>query len=444
VPTDGARTERGGDDDAGPGEGGGAGDANSGAGGGAGGGAGAAVVGAGPPPRLCALSLHCDREIVDTPKILCAFAVTDGMGTTTFADHAGVELHGRSSLHFPKKNYSIELRDAVDTDKPTDLLGMGKESDWVLDGMWADRSLMRNALVYDAFRELGGARYASEGRYCTLSLDDQPQGIYRLLEKVKRDDDRVAIAADDGSGKSFIIKQDDGGLATLAIGLQSHWQLVYPKQDTASSAQLAGVQAWLDGLGAALASANPADAVTGVFSYLDLDATVDWLLFEELAKNIDAYNLSIYFTRDAGAPARLVPWDFDLSFGQPTVRDEAAAATNDQPSGWIPHRPAFIQVLAGIPALTGKLGARWRALRAGPLATAALAHRLDGYGVTLAPEAVTQNFTIWPLAAIDFPQIYAPYALYPVTSYQDETSRLRAFLEARLTWIDGHIDGYPS
>ena len=410
---------------------------------GAGGATGAGGAAAPPPPKLCALSLRCDAAIRDEPKIDCRLDVTDGAGTVVYADRAAVELRGRSSLHFPKKNYSLELRDATGAEHPANLFGMGTESDWVLDGMWADRSLMRNALAYDAFRSIGGPRYAPEGHYCTLSLDGRAQGIYRLVERIKRDDDRVAIAADDGSGRSFLIKQDDQGAAALSIGLQHRWQIVYPKQETATAAQVAAVQRWLDGLGAALASANPADPATGVLAFLELEATVDWILIQELAKNIDAYNLSLHFSRDGGGPARIIPWDFDLSLGQPIARDEAAAM-NEQPSGWIIHRTAFISALQKAPTLAARLGPRWRELRAGPLATGVLIGLLDRYAATLAPEAVAENFSVWPLAQIDYTGIHPPYSLYPVSSYEEERAKVRAFLLARLAWIDAHIDAYPT
>ncbi len=395
-----------------------------------------------PPPALCQISIACDKAIPNEPKITCTFSLKDGQGVTEFDDHAGVELHGRSSLSFPKKNYSIELRDATGADEPTDLLQMGKESDWILDGMWADRSLMRNALVFDAFRGLGGPHYAAKGRYCTMTLNGKAQGIYRLEEKIKRDDDRVDIAADDGTGKSFVIKQDSGGAATLSIGDESHWELVYPNQEKATPAQLAGVQAWLNALGAAFTT--PKDPTTGLLTLLDRDATVDWMLVEEMMKNIDAYNLSVYFSRDAGAPARLIPWDFDLSLGQPTVQGDQSVPPNDQPGGWIIHDTNLWRALAAVPDIVQRLGPRWRELRAGPLATAALLSRLDGYQVTLTADAVAQNFTIWPLAQINYNKTYSPYTLYPVTSYADEVAKLRAFLTARLTWMDAHIDAYPN
>lgn len=395
-----------------------------------------------PPPELCRMTMACDGEIPDEPKVTCTFSLADGQGVVEFDDHAGVELHGRSSLDFPKKNYSIELRDVNGASAATDLLGMGQNADWILDGMWADRSLMRNALVLDAFRKLGGPHYASRGRYCTLDLNGEPQGIYRIEEKIKRGKDRVAIAADDGTGRSFIIKQDTAGVVTLRIGGENRWKIVYPDQDTLTAQQFTGVQDWLTALGAALD--NPNDPETGLLTLLDRNATVDWMLYQEMMKNLDGYDLSLTFSRDGGGLARLIPWDFDLSLGEPTQEGDPSVPPNDQPGGWIIHHTLLSQALEAVPAITQQLGPRWRALRAGPLATDALLSQLDYYGVTLTADAVSQNFAIWPLDQIDYAQVWPAYTAYPVSSYADEVAKVRAFLTARLEWIDAHIDTFPN
>jgi hypothetical protein len=403
---------------------------------------------AGPPspPLLCTIDLDCGGTPITSPdtKVPCRFEVRDGAGMVVYADHAGVDLHGQSSLQFPKKNYAVELWTAAGLTNPTELLGMGHDSDWILDGSWSDRSLMRNALVLDSFAALGGAHFGAAGRYCTLTLGGQPQGIYRLVQKIKRGHDRVDMAADDGTGRSFIVKQDTGGTLYLVLGLEGRWKLVYPAVDTSSDAQRAGVQTWLNGLGAALMHTNPVAGSTGVLDYVDRDMAVDWILIQELSKNIDAYEKSIYFARDGGRPALLLPWDFDLTFGQPTVMGEPGAERNDQPDGWVVHRSTFIQVVAGIGDLRARLGPRWRELRAGPLSNNAIQGRLSDYQVTLTPAAVADNFARWPLQQITYQQIFGDYSLYPVSSYNDEVSKLLTYILKRLTWIDDHIDNYPN
>jgi hypothetical protein len=414
--------------------------------GGASGAAGASTGGAGgtlAQTALCRLQLTCAQVIVDEPKRTCTLQISDNTGASVYMDQAGVELRGRSSLSYPKKNYGVELSTAAGVENPVPMMGMGKESDWIFDGSWVDRSFMRNDLVFGLFRDMG--RYAAESRACTLSLNGQNQGIYRLTEKIKRDDDRVALPLDDGSGTSFIISQDDDGTLNFPVGSamgSGVWQLVYPKQDAATPTQVSAVQAWLNALRAAMNGADPGNATSGVFTYLDFASTVDFVLLEEFSKNIDAYNLSLNLYKAPGTPANFIPWDFDLAFGQPTIRN--AATPNEAPEGWIQNRTPFITALSKIPALPARLGPRWRELRAGPFGNAAILAKLDQMQAVLDTSAITENFTIWPIDQIDFTEIYRPYSLYAVASYSEETQRLRTWITARLAWIDAHIDSYPN
>jgi hypothetical protein len=386
---------------------------------------------------LCRITMDCGtQKIVDTPPVLCTFEVKDSAGTVAYSDHAAVELRGRSSLGFPKKNYAVELRTAANVDNPANLLGMGGEADWVLDGAWADRSFMRNRLTFGLFRDMSSDRWAPQARYCELTTNGKYAGIYVLLEKIKRDDDRIVLPADDGTGSTFVVKQDDDGALKLTIGSGSKWQVVYPNSSIITTTQTQAVQNWLNQLGTALRSSNAADTL-GMFNQA---ALVDWILVEEFAKNIDAFNLSLYFVRNAGAPAWVVPWDIDLGYGQPTLTD----APNDQPSGWVYTRTSLITKLAQNASLRQALGLRWRELRKGIFSTQAIMARLDGYAAILNPDAIARNFALWPIADVDFSQFYEPYTFYRVSNYAEEVTHFRTWIEQRLTWLDANIDNYPT
>lgn len=389
---------------------------------------------AGPPP-LCRIELHCDEAIGDDEKIPCAAEIFSD-DASVYRGFAGVEVRGRTSKQYPKKNYSIELRTQSGAEDARNLFAMGKESDWVLDGSWVDRSFMRNSLVFELFRDAG--HYAPESHFCALKLNDTEQGIYRLCERIKRDDDRVAIAADDGTGKSFVAKQDEVGTFRLHIGAHSpEWRLVYPNDASATSAQVAGVQSFFDELGAAIAQAETSPTL---FSLLDLDTTVDWILVQELSKNIDGYNLSLHLVRDAGGAAKFLPWDFDLAFGQPTVSD----ASNEAPGGWIHNRTGLIRALASRAELRERLGVRWRELREGPFSEARVSQKIDRYLAALEPSWVARNFEIWPIEEVDFSPIYPPYTLYSVGSHSEEVRKLREWVVERLRFMDQNIDDFPT
>jgi hypothetical protein len=388
-----------------------------------------------PAPLLCQIDLQCDQDIGDEPKIDCALRVLDGEGATIYDGRAGVERRGRSSQGYDKPNYGLELRDDGGAEQPTNLLGMGGESDWILDGLWIDRSLVRNELVFALFRSVG--RWAPRGRYCELALNDEPRGIYRLGERIKRDDDRIDLPDDDGTGQSFVIKQDEEGALHWDVGEERNWKLIYPNQDRATEAQRRGIQDFLDELDRALQDPE----ASALFALVDLDAAADFVIAQELAKSVDSYNLSLHLWKAPGAPAQLVPWDFDLSIGQP-ISDIRPG--NDLPSGWVWHRTLLSDGLSELPEFRARLAKRWHEHRRGPLRDEVIFGWIDRALETLTPAAVQHNFQLWPIEEISFEPLFGAYKTYPVSSHDEEMGRLRAWLLARVQWLDEHIDEYPT
>ncbi len=388
---------------------------------------------------LCRIRAACPEEVVDEPKLLCEFEVRDSADTLVYSASAGIEIRGRSSQEFPKKNYGLELRTSDGADNPTNLLGLGRDADWILDGAWADRSFMRNRLAFGLYRDIGAPRWAPQARYCEFTLNSEPQGIYVLLESIKRDDDRVALPLDDGSGSTFLVKQDDQGDLDLAISSASGgdtWQLVYPRDQEATPTQRQAAQRFLDQLGAALTNGNS----TELGHILDPAAMADWLLLEEFSRNIDGFNLSLFFARVNGGLAFAIPWDLDLSFGQPTIRN----GTNESPEGWIVNRTPLLRGLSANDDIRSRLGPRWRELRALHFSNQAITARLDGYAAILDPAALALNFSLFPIQDVDFSVVYPPYTFYDVTSHAEEMTHLRTWIDQRLAWLDANIDLYPT
>jgi hypothetical protein len=395
-----------------------------------------------PPPQSgqCSIGITCDKAIVDDPKVDCRLAVTENRGTT-YEGLIGIERRGRSSLQYDKPNYGFELRDASGGNNATDLMAMGEDEDWLLDGSWIDRSFVRNQLVSDLFSAFSPHRYSPAGTYCQLFLNDDYRGIYRLVERIKRGAFRINLPADDGSGETFIIKQDPEGALEFDLGLENNWDTIYPKEP--SRAQLDGVQRFLDQLRTALARRSD-DPAEGVFSLLDRDNVIDWIIIQELSRNVDAYKLSVHLYRAQDNKAHLVPWDFDLSMGQPTVaRNAPEPQGGDRSEGWGKERTRFIQDIVAVPGVPELVAERWRELRRSVLSDASVLTQIDGY-VAVLTSAVDENFERWPLARVRFNHIYPPYSLYPVASYADEIATLKSWLQERLTWIDDNVDDFQA
>jgi hypothetical protein len=130
---------------------------------------------------------------------------TDGRARLTdtpdFVGRAGINVRGKSSAGFDKKQYHFETWDEFDQDKDVSILGFPADSDWILQGPYSDKSLMRNFLSYKWSNDIG--RYAVRTRFIEVFLNtdgggvsmNDYVGVYVFMEKIKRGADRVDIAA---------------------------------------------------------------------------------------------------------------------------------------------------------------------------------------------------------------------------------------------------------
>ena len=376
-----------------------------------------------PPPErtLTApglLAITCGAVIPTEGKIPCEGSFTWPEGDPEWSGAIAVGIHGRSSAAFPKKQYAIELRDSEGADAPVGLFGMGADADWVLNGMYLDRSLLRNRLAFDLFRAFGDWAPASD--YVELTLDGSYLGLYSLCERIEPGKHRLDLPKDDGSGSSFIVRADESGYPSAVQ--YAAWGLVYP--EGADEAVNARIAAW-----EVLVSAGD----PSLWEEMDEAGFIDFVLLEEALRNNDGYFLSHHLYRDGRSEKLgLVPWDLDLTLGVPDYND------NQLSEGWVAYRPALIANPALTPEFTARLSARWSELRAGELGTSVLLARIDGYRAEMG-EAVGRNWAVWDISQVG---PLSGFPTYTVTSPDEEYARIAAFLEARLAWMDAAIDSY--
>lgn len=374
-----------------------------------------------PPPRELTgpvqVAITCPGPIPVAGKLDCTITIAWPEGDVVYQGPAGIGLHGRSSLNFPKKQYAIELRNPDGSDRAVDLFGMGAEADWLLNGAWLDRSLLRNKLGYDLHRAMGGS--APDSRFAEVTLDGAARGVYLLVERLERGRERLLMPGDDGTGRSFLVMGSESGLASTVQA--KRWEVLYPEPAPA------GVATRLAAVEQAITARTEA-----MFDQLDRASLVDFVLLEEAVKNNDAYFLSHHLYTGVDGKLRFVPWDLDLSWGQPSYNH------NELADAWLLYRPLLVSGPAAVPSFRAALVARWAELRAGVLATDAVLARIDGYRRLLGP-AIARNWTAWDITA---PQRTPGFPLYAVTSADDEYAHLEAFVRARLAWVDASIASY--
>lgn len=130
----------------------------------------------------------------------------------------GIRGRGAFSTTWRQKGYSVEAwTDADDEERKVAPLDFPEHSDWVLyfpdPDQNKDPTLMHNTFIYE-LSELAG-RYSCRFRWMDvfinenggdLSLDDR-RGVYALLEKVSRGDDRLDFSrlSDDGTSGGWLL-----------------------------------------------------------------------------------------------------------------------------------------------------------------------------------------------------------------------------------------------
>ncbi|MFL2586932.1 MAG: CotH kinase family protein [Flavobacteriaceae bacterium] len=243
-----------------------------------------------------------------------------------------IEVRGSSSQLFSKKQYSLTTYDSTGEKDNVKLLGLPKENDWILNALAYDTTFVRDYVSYKLSNSLN--QYASRAEYCELILNGEYRGIYMLLEKLKADDNRINIKKikDDDNELpdltgGYIVKADKiEGTEELGWSMPSYgWGNVnfayeVPKPEDKTSQQDDYIQNVFNQL--AETSNNPSNnsSNTSLFdgypSIIDIPSFIDFMLLNELASNVDAYQFSTFFHKDRGGKLRAGPvWDFNLTFG---------------------------------------------------------------------------------------------------------------------------------
>lgn len=408
------------------------------------------------------------KSIGDEPPVNLRMQVVDnGKGSiNTLKDtlykyngFANVEWRGQTSNSFPKKSFRVETADSLGRDSSIALLGLPKESDWVLHASFSDKTLMRNVLSHYIFSAMG--HYSSRTRFCEVFIDNFYQGVYVLEEKVKRDKNRVDVAklkktdinGNDVTG-GYIIKcdkGDDGGWLSkkesVIAGTHTYYQYVYPKKDSLIPEQAAYIQSYIDSIETALFSPGFTDSSGFKYDhYLDLPSFVDNFIVNELSKNIDAYRLSTYFYKkkdsDGGKLFAGPLWDFDLSFRN------AGFCTGENYEGWIFDQycdysywapPMFFYKMFKDSSFWNTTKCRWEELRKGILNDINLNQYIDDQALSIFNEQ-KKNFEIWPILGVYVWPNPGPLAF----TYEEEISQLKNWIYNRMQWIDKYLPGNNS
>ena len=398
------------------------------------------------------------QEIIDEPKINADLKVIEENSEINYK--IGIETRGSSSQMFPKKSYGFETRSSDWSDDiDVELGGFPEEEDWILYGPYSDKSLIRNKLTFDLSNSIG--YYASRTKFYNLFINNESKGLYVLMEKIKRDKNRVDISklGDDTVNGGYIIKIDkptgDGESCSTCydssfsfrssyntkgeISNESEIYFIYhyPKPDEISEDQKDYIKSVIYDFETALISANSQNLI----DIIDIDSFVDFFIINELSKNPDGYRLSTFLNKDFEGKLKMGPiWDFNLAFANVDYCD------GSNPEGWIYNFnnicpgdvwqvPFWWTNLMQKEVFKSALKIRWEALRSSKLSNSEIFGKINSYKDYLeSNKVINQNFYIWPvLGQYVWPNYFVG------SSHQEEIDFMKNWITDRLSWMDNQI-----
>ncbi len=210
----------------------------------------------------------------------------------------------------PKKGYILELSEQKS------LLGMREDDDWRLMSLYLDYPRTRTKLSIELWRSLlptNPTAILPNSKYICLYLNGEFQGLYLLAEK----DDRRLFGLDDAQNNinSSLIIQAKGG-NSLNKYSQKEWEQDWPNEDE----NIFIMNDILTKLSIFFTNTTDSEffhPTDGIYTKYYKENLIDFYVFNFFIDHQDFWNHNYYIVRNSH-PGKffLIPWDFDLSFGQ--------------------------------------------------------------------------------------------------------------------------------
>lgn len=373
-----------------------------------------------------------------------------------FLGNIEIKVRGNFSLNFPQRSYNIELKDENNNDTSVSLLGMPKESDWILMNTWNDRSFVRNPMMYQLYNLMG--HYATRTQFCEVFLNGDYIGIYQLTEKVKRDNERVNISklketdlAGDSLTGGYIFKHDyvidslgwvsDVAPAACPTNFATY-NYVYPTLNNIKIEQATYLKNYVDTLEKMFFSNQFLDSVNGYRKYIDVTSFADYLISNEFAWNGDGFAKSMYFYKDRDTKnGKLFAgpvWDFDWSLKKmPWINDsiDVWSYKTDVCNSFQATLPWF-HIMMQDDFFKNTVRCRYEYFRHNFLNENVINAYIDSVN-NLLQESQIRHYNKWPTWGLS---LGTPEQMNS-TNMQQELDTLKAMIHRRLIYLDINLPG---
>lgn len=218
-----------------------------------------------------------------------------------------IRIRGNSSAWKDKRAYKIKLQQAAD------LLERGDDQTYA-DKEWLlinDETRQLNTMVGLKVNELLNLQWTPRFRFVNLMLNGDFQGLYLLIESVKRKTSRLNV-----SKSGYIVEFDpywwneDVWFETLmTTSKDAKFTFKYPDTKSILPERIDSIRNYINAFDDGLVNKNQ------FAEYIDSTSFAAWMLAQDILGNFDAHGSNIYMTKyDDTSDSKLMMgclWDFD-------------------------------------------------------------------------------------------------------------------------------------
>lgn len=364
-----------------------------------------------------------------------------------YTSKGNVRYRGNSSRKFDKKGILINLIKEDGKKNKLPILGMTKDSSWILHGPYLDKTLMRNYMWYNIAGEI--MEYSPNVRFCEVFLNNEHMGIYVLTEKIDFNEEgrvNVTKAYSNRSTTSYILEIDRGyahedkiikTFSSYALKMPGEMgkggvmEIVYPGSKTLTEGHKEYITEDISNFEKALYSFDYKDKKYGYENFINVQSFIDYFIINEFTTNYDSLFLSTYLYKDIRGKMNMVVWDFNSS-----CDNYALSQTN--PQRFEMQENFWYKMLFKDERFVERVIRRYRYLRKNVLSDEYLLNYIDEVALYLG-DAIYRNYEKWGYTFQEEYDELHPTERNPRT-YEDAINQMKEFIISRGKFMDENIE----
>lgn len=364
----------------------------------------------------------------------------------TIASQAIINYRGNSSLHFDKKSYKVNFVNEDMSDHALPFLGMAEHDEWVLNGPFLDKTLLRNYIALNVSGEI--MDYSVDVRYFELIVNGQYEGVYLAMESIDQGLDRVNIRPYDSKAfyTSYILRTDrkigepqeidNFSRYSMRIGSNNSFEVIYPSKLNLTPKLQEYIEKDFSKFEKALYSYDYNERNFGYWENIDVNTFVDYMIINEFFQNNDAGIFSTYYYKDIRGKISIGPvWDFN------NCLDNFMELATPVNGFRFLNRVEYVMLLKDDYFVEAVIN-RYRQLRKDILSEERLIGLIDDTVLYLG-DAIDRNNERWGYS-FDAQEMTHRNKLSPdernLSSYDEALTQMKTRIIERGRWLDKNID----